>query len=109
MLDNLDVTMICGLVTFTLIYFVRELDGPFGVFWHLRLHLKVDPDGNPVGFFSEMFACYWCLATWVSLPVVLISALFYPAGLGIMIILYLIYSWAASIAIAGMLYTLVDR
>lgn len=105
----IDRAVLCGLVVFIIVYFVKETDGPKDLFFNFRGYLKQDPDGYPMGFFSELFACYWCLSTWVALPVVIVSTLLYPIGSWIMTILSILYIWAASIAVAGTIYTIVDR
>jgi hypothetical protein len=102
--------VITGLCTFVITFFLKDLDGPLKMFDHIRVWLHVythkfnDQTGEwynlyGAGFFATLFECFWCLSTWVSGFVCLITVIafsqpwyFWP------------YEVLASIALAGVVY-----
>lgn len=84
-----------GLSAFVLTLMLKDLNGPFDIFKILREKLcRYDENYVPVNFFAKLFECPWCLGTWVSAGVVLLS-LILPVE---------IFYWLSAIAIVGMLY-----
>lgn len=72
MLNSLLVT---GLATFGLTYLLCYTDGPKDIFKSIRKLAGIEYfliDGEevykpPTKFFAKLFACHWCLGTWVSI------------------------------------------
>lgn len=68
--------MMQSLTVAGLIFIVRYTDGPWDMFYNLRIKIGVysiiDEQGNDKDFVDDTFlaklvACHWCLATWVTL------------------------------------------
>jgi len=84
MSDVLSGCVIVGLCSFAITYMLKYTDGPFDAFAKLRvlvgLELPVIEDGIVTAyletegygnFFAKLFACFWCLTTWICLFVVI--------------------------------------
>jgi len=103
-------SVMAGLVTFVLASFLMEQAGPWDLFDHIRLWLKVytkefnDQTGewynlDGTGFFAKLFACIWCLSTWVSAIVCLAVVIVFKQPF-----YFWPFEWMASVAIAGLVY-----
>lgn len=103
-------SVIAGLVTFVLASFLMEQEGPWDLFKHIRKSLKVyeekyddqtdqwyDLDGT--GFFAKLFACIWCLSTWVSALVCLVIVIVFKQPF-----YFWPFEWIASVAVSGKVY-----
>jgi hypothetical protein len=87
-----------------------EIAGPWRLFVHIRHILKVsseqfnDQTGEWVevagdGFFADLFSCFWCLATWISAIVCILTAITFNQPW-----YFCPYEWLANIAVAGIVY-----
>ena len=97
-------------MVFVLASFLMEQDGPWDFFRWIRKTLKVyteqyddqtdqwyDLEGT--GFFAKLFACIWCLSTWVSAFICLVIVITFHQPF-----YFWFFEWMASIAVAGMVY-----
>jgi len=88
--------ILSGLATAILLIMFKDLDGPYDIFDSIRLALGVY---RPESFFAKLFDCYWCLGTWVAVPV----SIYVIAVFGLSILFWPLY-WLSSIIIAGIIY-----
>lgn len=106
----IDVIVAIGIATFGIVYMVKFTDGPFDLFFKLRRFLSMgdpyDPEQElpeklpPVRlFFYQMFDCFWCLSTWVSLALLLIYA-FAIKDFHWLLIIY----WFGAVGVSGVLW-----
>lgn len=87
--------LLYGLSAFVITLMLKDLDGPFDIFKLLREKIcKYDENLVPVNFFAKLFECPWCLGTWVSAGIVLLS----------LIVPIEFFYWLSAIAFVGMLY-----
>jgi hypothetical protein len=111
----MDALVYNALAVFTLTLFLRDMDGPGDMFVVIRFYIKAVtrlpyPDGtsefvwNETTFFGNLFACFWCLSTWVAAIVSIASCAAF--GLPWWYWLWLI---ASSIAVAGFMYKVMNR
>lgn len=106
----IEVLILNALAVFTITFFLKDMDGPFDIFLMIRVWLKAVnkydfEDGHILyqwsddGFFGGLFSCHWCLSTWISLLVTLVTCIAF--GLAWYQYFYFVVD---SIAIAGIVY-----
>lgn len=100
-----------GLVTFLLVYFLKELEGPFGIFAAIQNAVIVtDEEGNPTTFFGKLYSCWWCLSTWVAAVVTVLMVFvtgYVPFDFASFV--YWIFVWLGAIAIANLVNSFIVR
>ena len=69
------------LSTFAVVYLLKYTDGPFDIFARWRVYIGLDihvindvenyyyEKENTEGFIANLFKCFWCLSTWIALPI----------------------------------------
>jgi len=97
----LEQLILCCLVTFTMTVMLKDMLGPFDIFETLRGALcdYNDANNDPVNFFGKLFNCHWCLATWVSAVVALVTVIIFGMWWP-----YFFYLWLSAIAVTGVVY-----
>lgn len=110
---NLSVATIIALAAFGATYIIRYQDGPFHIFYRLRVaagieYVPVLDDCGVVvdyieeiptsGFFAGLLGCHWCLGVWISGFFVTLAVLLHHASVGC----WLFY-WMMSSGVVGFL------
>jgi len=93
--------VVLALVVFSLTVLFKDTDGPFRIFYKARDWLTFKKDGNVRTFFKELFACPWCMGTWISAVVALLYLLISHCSIAIAIAY-----WIASVGVTGLLYAM---
>ena len=100
-----------GIVTFMLVYFLKELPGPFDIFFKIQNAIVVvDDEGNPTTFLGKLYDCWWCLSTWISL-IVTILAVFITQNTSVSVtwFMYWVFVWLGAVAIANLINSFITR
>ena len=105
--------VVVGLTSFTITFFLKYMDGPGKIFEHIRRWVKVSipmisasgqivnwlEDDEPDTLLANIFACFWCLTTWVTLIVTAVYIIIgYSSWIGLPFI------WLASAGLSGYIH-----
>lgn len=99
--------VICGLCTYAATTMLMFTDGPFNIFYRIRLLAGLDTNDIAEyqdSFFGNMLLCYWCTTTWVSLFTV--AGYILLVGMSGVIFPFM---WFASIGVSGYLHVSSER
>lgn len=103
-MDSFTVLLLVAGSTFFIVVMLQQFEGPFDVFLRIREWIGV---GVKYTFLAKLWACPYCLSTWVSLPLLIIIALIAGKDALPFPLLFPFY-WMTSIAITSIMYAMFD-